>query len=379
MKSPRIACEGLETRRLLSAAIQVQDGTLIVRGTSGADHIEVSELLPGGGTPLDQPGPSLYVTINGRTRRLDSQNIRRIRVDAGAGDDRVQMSQDPFYTGIRPANVAFRQTLPATILGGAGNDTLIGAEAADSISGGAGHDLISGLAGNDTIDGDNGADTLQGSTGNDLLRGGRGDDRFQNDSGDTLVGGRGTDFYSPIDHILNASVASLPGMEGIISGQSPDAPVIRIEGDLLVVRGTRRSDVISLIRSFYPADFLTVSVNDHAVSNILLTNLHRIRIDGGNGDDNIVIGPETRENMGFTPEFVPVTQSLELIGGNGNDTLIGGDANDTLLGGPGDDELAGGDGDDFLNGGPGDNTLRGNAGNNTIVRPPSHPVDVISY
>jgi Ca2+-binding RTX toxin-like protein len=365
-------CEGLENRRLLSVSILVQDGTLIVRGTNRADYIEVNQLGHGGATPLDQPGPSLYVTINGRTRRLDSKAIHRIRVEAGNGDDRVQMSDDPFYTGLRLAVVAFRQTLPATILGGAGNDTLIGAEAADSISGGAGHDLISGLAGNDTIDGDGGADTLQGSAGKDLLRGGRGDDRFQNDDNDSIFGGDGIDFYSPFEHILNPAALPLPGMEGIIVGQSPDAPDIRIEGDLLIVRGTRRSDLISLDRSFQnrslqPADFLSVYVNDHAVSNIPLANLHRIRIEGGDGDDQIVIGPETRENMAFIPEFVPVIQILELIGGNGNDTLIGGDANDILQGGPGNDELAGGDGNDQLDGGPGNDTIRGNDGADAIV------------
>jgi hypothetical protein len=155
-------------------------------------------------------------------------------------------------------------------------------------------------------------------------------------------------------------------MEGIIVGQSPDAPNIRIQGDLLIVRGTRRADMITLDRSFYPSDFLTVYVNDHAVSNIPLAKLRRIRIEGGDGDDQIVIGPETRENMAFFPEFVPIAQSLELIGGNGNDTLIGGDANDILRGGPGNDELAGGDGNDQLDGGPSTDILRGNAGTNQL-------------
>jgi Ca2+-binding RTX toxin-like protein len=361
------ACEGLENRRLLSASIQVQDGTLIVRGTPRADHIQVSQLGPGGTIPLDQPGPSLYVSINGRTRRLDSKAIHRIRVEAGGGDDRVQMSDDPFYTGIRPAVIAFRQTLPATILGGAGDDTLIGGEAADSISGGAGHDLISGLAGNDTIDGDGGGDTLDGSAGNDLLRGGRGDDRIRTDIEDQAFGGDGTDFYSSSDaSLLDPTKPQISGMEGLTSDVFM-LPIIRIEQDVLVVMGTKRADMITVSNVFYPNPTLTVSVNGRGASIFSQAGITKIRIEGGDGDDRIEIGPETREGMAFVPEFIPVHQVLELIGGNGNDTLIGGDANDILQGGPGNDELAGGDGNDQLDGGPGSDILRGNAGADAIL------------
>src|SRR4051812_48780945 len=123
-----IALEPLESRQLLSASIGVHDGTLIVRGTRRADNIVVNELPP---QPFRDPTlpDALYVTINGRTRRLDAAGIRNVRVEAGAGDDWVQMSKDPFFTTFSLAVVTHQQTRPATILGGDGDDTLIGGEA----------------------------------------------------------------------------------------------------------------------------------------------------------------------------------------------------------------------------------------------------------
>src|ERR1700704_415438 len=124
MKSHGGLIEGLEDRRLLSASISVIDGTLIVRGTQRSDHIVVSEHRVDGSIPQD--GPALFVRINGRERRLESSKIKRVLVEAGNGDDHVEMTDDPFFTGVRVAQVIIEQTLPATLLGGRGNDTLIG-------------------------------------------------------------------------------------------------------------------------------------------------------------------------------------------------------------------------------------------------------------
>jgi Ca2+-binding RTX toxin-like protein len=194
----RVTWEGLEARRLLSTSIQLSGGTLLVRGTAGADVIEVSQLPPGGATPLGTPQPSLFVTINGRTRRLDAGSIRRVRVEAGGGDDWVAMGENPFVTGIREAVVTIRQELPATILGGTGNDTLIGGDGNDSMSGGGGCDFLEAGGGDDTVDGDANGDTLEGDAGADLIRGGNGDDRFTIDADDHVFGGAGTDFYAQV-------------------------------------------------------------------------------------------------------------------------------------------------------------------------------------
>jgi Ca2+-binding RTX toxin-like protein len=370
--------ELLEERRLLSASILVKDGTLIVRGTPRADDIVVSILHADGGIPVVSGGAGspvesvLYVRINGRERSLDASKIRRVRVEAGAGDDSVVMSKTEVIAGFGDTMTLIAQPLPSTILGGDGNDTLVGSAAADRISGGAGRDSINGDHGNDTLDGDGNSDTLAGDSGMDLLRGGAGDDRFTNDDDDEAIGGAGVDFYSQSEPIVSAATPRDPKerfttMEGIIANPAAGAPDIHIEGDTLIVRGTRRSDVIGVRRSFYPGGFFTVTVNDRSVNTIPETGINRIRIEGGDGDDNIQIGPQTRVNMGFIPEFRPIQQNLELIGANGNDTLVGGDGKDLLIGGNGNDVIAGGDNDDTLDGGDGNDTLRGNAGNDSLL------------
>ena len=73
-------------------------------------------------------------------------------------------------------------------------------------------------------------------------------------------------------------------------------------------------------------------------------------LDGGNGDDLLVgsVGNDT------------------LLGGNGNDFLVGGSDNDVLDGGAGDDVLLGGSGNDSLKGGDGNDTLIGGGGTDVL-------------
>lgn len=356
--------EALENRRLLSASILVKDGTLIVRGTPRADEIVVSGLGAIDGN-VPNAVPPLLVTINGRQRTIDATKIRRVRVEAGAGDDSVIMT----HTNSMLAVQDVQQFLPATILGGEGNDTLIGGEAADSISGGAGCDSLVGGNGNDTLDGDGNSDSLIGSAGKDLLRGGAGDDRFTMDENDRADGGDGTDFFyrDSVTGIINPSnPAGAANMEGFLESATP-APAIRFQKGYLIAEGTRRSDFITLNYDSNTTDSVEIGINGRVVSHIPLGGVKAIRIEGGDGDDRIEVGPESTVNAAYIPEIKPMHFPLQLAGGNGNDTLIGALGNDLLSGGAGNDELAGSEGDDTLIGGKGDDTLRGNAGKNLLL------------
>jgi len=85
-------------------------------------------------------------------------------------------------SGAAPANNG-----DTTLIGGAGNDHLLG---------GNGNDTLQGLAGNDVLLGENGNDTLIGGAGADVMSGGRGDDVMvwnPGDGNDTLDGGSGFD------------------------------------------------------------------------------------------------------------------------------------------------------------------------------------------
>jgi Ca2+-binding RTX toxin-like protein len=68
------------------------------------------------------------------------KRIASIAVDGRAGDDLVRIDE---------SNGAFTDSIPTTIDGGDGNDTLLGGSGAETLRGGDGNDTIDGNKGND--------------------------------------------------------------------------------------------------------------------------------------------------------------------------------------------------------------------------------------
>jgi len=156
--------------------------------------------------------------------------IAEVDVIAGDGDDVIRVSGVDSRFGEAEFE-GFGSGTGVAVLGGPGNDRVIGSDSAfnlilgeegkdrakggarrDILSGGAGNDKLAGLGrrdrvlgkgGHDTLDGGNGRDLLSGNAGNDLLRGGAGGDLLGGGPGmdrlrggpgaDTLVGGLGRD------------------------------------------------------------------------------------------------------------------------------------------------------------------------------------------
>ncbi|MGB2199841.1 MAG: hypothetical protein ACPH5G_00745 [Pseudooceanicola atlanticus] len=176
------------------------------------------------------------------------------------------------------------------ILGGNGNDELIGNSGANYIhaGGGIGADILNG--------GEAGDDTLIGGAGNDTLIGGAG--------ADSMVGGSGDDTYY-VDNV------------GDTIDDYPD------EGQDLVIAS------------------ISVDLRDYGqhVENLVLTGV--ADLDGiGNARDNTIIG-----NVGANTLNGAVGDD-SVYGGIGDDTMIGGRGNDFLIGGTGADSMIGGSGDD---------------------------------
>jgi hypothetical protein len=118
--------------------------TMTVVGTGIADSIDFAV-----------SGSNIVVTYNGGTFSYASNTVARFYVDAGNGNDNVNLGDD--FSAV------------VTLLGGAGNDSLTGGLGADSLSGGDGDDVLIGSDGADTIVGGNGNDQLYGNAGSDLL------------------------------------------------------------------------------------------------------------------------------------------------------------------------------------------------------------------
>jgi hypothetical protein len=95
--------------------------------------------------------------------------VAGFEVNAGSGDDSVVVSNEV--------------TIPVTMRGGPGGDTLIGGGGPDKLIGGDGNDRLIGKGGDDLIFGGAGNDSIYGGSGEDSLRGGLGNDVISGGSG----------------------------------------------------------------------------------------------------------------------------------------------------------------------------------------------------
>ena len=169
------------------------------------------------------------------------------------------------------------------IIGGEGNDNLVGTDFDDEIDGRGGDDEIFGLGGNDTIDGGAGDDTINGGAGddtlfsgagNDALFGGSGNDRMvQDGSGSqTYDGGEGTDTYEI--NLSNFNLDSSRVIEvNMITGYSG------LQGD------TTLSDTI--------ANFENINLSTATNAVLITGDSGNNELKGGAGDDTINGGDGT--------------------------------------------------------------------------------------
>lgn len=128
----------------------------------------------------------------------------------------------------------------------------------------------------------------------------------------------------------------------------------------LRIDGTSQSNQVSLdfSRASSPNLIEVVFNGLEGADRVTLSAVNRsfqgsLTIDGGDGNDSITVSPL-------------VTFGVQLLGGDGNDSLFAGSGNDTADGGAGRDDLRGGAGNDLLRGGTDNDTLSGGIGDDTL-------------
>jgi Ca2+-binding RTX toxin-like protein len=297
-----------------ASTASIQGDTLTVTGDDGRDGIELQRDTPSGTdlrvlvTDLATDGVKLHKTF-------PIASFSKIQVNAGGGDDRVAIDE---------GNGVFTDTIPTTVNGGDGDDTLVGGTGAETLNGDAGNDLIDPNRGNDTANG------------------GPGDDNFTWDPGDgsdTDEGGDGNDALNFDGANVNEKFTVAPNGSRVLFQRD----VANITMDL----GTmERVNVLEL------GGTDTVTASPGLGSFV-------IDADGGAGNDTF--------NGSDEPDvFTGGTEDDTINGGGGSDRLSGGDGVDTISGGDGADTINGDELGDVLHGDAGDDTINGDGGDDQL-------------
>ena len=222
-------------------------------------------------------------------------------------------------------------TIIENVIGGSGNDTIIGNTANNSIYGGRGNDYLIGGDGDDTFYGESGSDTLDGGAGNDVFY-------FDNDdlTGGLIQAGAGYDYLVNITSGLvsgsmNINLAVL-GAEGYLgsaaseninaSGVSQYATIFT-GGGIDTVTGSSLNDVIYM-------ESETVTINAGGGYDYIVWNV------GGNTGISVNLGAMGAEGfVGRTGNDAinasSATTFTTIYTGGGIDTYIGSSFNDVVF------------------------------------------------
>ncbi len=278
----------------------------------------------------------------------------------------------------------------------------------EKIVGGMGDDILVGDDNVNTLSGGPGADTLTGCLGADVLNGEAGDDSFDEASyeyvnpddqdltlavtqtvtgGDTFNGGAGTDTVDYSERTLALAV-TMDGVtaddgqdvadegdnvkvdvENVTGGTAGDT----ITGNLLanVLAGGAGVDVLNGGAgddTFYEGDAAnggdtfnggdgtdTVDYSDRTLAVV-------VTMDGVTADDGDTAGAESDDVQSDVENCTGGAEADTLTGNDSANVIDGGASNDTINGGIGNDTLSGGGDDDAIDGGAGDDTIDGGGG-----------------
>jgi len=317
-----------------------------------------------------------------------------------------------------------------TITGSGGFDILYSSASSSSVDGGAGADSITSGAGADTILGGAGADTIIAAAGNDSIDAGAGNDRLEIGTGlatgDTLVGGDGTDTFAITGDVTDdaAAMSNVSGFEilevasagtdtitmsnftnnqgftrvdfsqlgggtGTVNNVSSTVTDMRILSgaiadtlvfDRLIDNSTNSVTISSRTGAATAITLLTANDEETinfsgatAADDLTLTNFNAADLKTLNitGDADFVVTAANAISSTLLATLdasvstgaVTVTNTSNAV----QATVTGGSGVLTYSGGAAADSISGGSAGDFLTGGTGTDTINGNAGNDSIT------------
>ncbi len=327
------------------------------------------------------PGSIARLTVNGTSYDYDLNQINGILLGMGGGNDTVVVAQDV--------------SIPATINGDDGDDSLVGGAGDDWLLGGYGNDTLQGGTGNDDLSGSesgpgthNGSvsvwgppwpasslDSMDGGPGNDTLRG--------SSQNDTMIGGSGNNEileqsnfnYLDVlardgDDVVTVELLDSGTVRVIANGLSYDFPVDLVY--IITVKTGTGNDLVQVDPEVPRPVWLFGEAGSDtliggSLSDTIVGGSGADSIDGGAGDD-LTYGDQGDASLLSNPTNDGIGDGSDtVVGGFGNDTLLGEDGADSLDGGDDDDSIAGGVGNDTVTGGAGYDTMDGGLGNDSLA------------
>jgi hypothetical protein len=247
---------------------EIKRGTLEVKGGDGGQQVALR---------LQAGDPGRIQVDAGNDGSADFSFLRgdvaAIKVKMGDGSDSARIDD---------ANGAFTDSIPTTIAGGDGNDSLQGGQ-------------VQVAAENERYNGGDGDDSVDGGKGNDTAHLGGGNDTFVWDNGegsDVIEGQDGTDTM-----VFNgAAVAENVTM----SANGGRLTFFRVQGNV-----TMDTDGVEIVDDNPIGGADTVTVNDLTGTDVTQTNLDLAgTLGGGAGDgagDNVVVnGTNGDDNINVT-------------------------------------------------------------------------------
>lgn len=259
------------------------------------------------------------------------------------------------------------------VYGGPGDDTLYGSDGISWLYGEGGVDHLDGKASNDIVDGGDDTDYVYDDdydddyddffVGNDILIGGAGDDHLVGNCGvNWLFGGTGVDDLKST--FGEGLVFGEDGDDDIYLADSSHA-YGGMGDDTIHARvayGGAGNDVIT------GTDQVDILVGD-AGNDTIKGRFGNDFLNGGSGVDTLYgqdTGMPSDYVLADNDEIHGGPDVDHMYGGIGNDTMYGDDGNDVIYGGLGNDTLHGGNNNDTLYGDFGVDTLLGDGGNDSL-------------
>ncbi|HEY6672421.1 MAG TPA: hypothetical protein VIZ91_07965 [Solirubrobacterales bacterium] len=230
----------------------VNHGTLNVTGSDGGQQVALR--LKAGDTNTIQvdAGDNGSADFSFASRAVDA-----IKVKMGDGNDSARIDD---------SNGAFTVTIPTTIAGGGGNDSLEGGQTQVA----AENETYKGGAGNDTVDGGKGNDTAYLGAGNDTFR-------WDNGEGSDVIEGQdGSDTMLFNGNAVNTDTVTMSANGGRLA-------FVRVQGN--VTMDTNDVEIVDF-NALGGADVITV--NDLTGTDVTQTNVDLALTLGGNAPDGVV-------------------------------------------------------------------------------------------